>query len=431
MTVTQVTRTHGERDEWTFLDRSTSDYTHAIHLYPARMHPEIAKRIIHKYSTDDTIVFDPFMGSGGVLLEGILAGHDSIGLDINPFAVLLSKVKTTPINKDLARIRHGILNQSIEDCEAGEYHSDLFPDMNIESWYGKDVVRKLSTLKYHVFGVKDTDVRDFFKICLSLTIRKSSYQRNGSWKMYRMKDREGFNPDPFDTFAKVTNNNINKMDSLMDAAPKGKAYPVFGDTRDVMGSFKGIRDVLDGGKVNLMITSPPYGDHHTTVAYGQFSRHSGLWLDLPPDYVKSVDKVGLGGMCKKDEPDLDSATLYSTLKAVRKNDLKLTKNKKPCRTEEVYAFFSDLDACMGQIAGAMITGESHYCFVVANRTVRRVTIPTDTITVELSRKWGFKLETVIKRTIPNKVMPSRNAPENESNNTGNTMTEESVVILKY
>ena len=132
-----------------------------------------------------------------------------------------------------------------------------------------------------------------------------------------MRDREGFNPDPFDMFAKITNANINKMDSLMDVAPRAKAYPVLGDTRDVLGSFKGIRDVLDKGKMNLMITSPPYGDHHTTVAYGQFSRHSGLWLDLPPDYVKSVDKTGLGGKCKKDEPDLDSATLHSTLKAVR------------------------------------------------------------------------------------------------------------------
>ena len=132
-------------------------------------------------------------------------------MDINPFAVLLSKVKTTPINKDLAWIRHGILNQSIKDCEAGEYHSDLLPDMNIKSWYDEDVARKLSVLKYHVFNVKDIDVRDFFKICLSLTIRKSSYQRNGSWKMYRMKDREGFNPDPVDMFAKITNANINKM----------------------------------------------------------------------------------------------------------------------------------------------------------------------------------------------------------------------------
>ena len=151
--------------EWTFLDRSTSDYTHAIHLYPARMHPEIAKRIVYKYSTDDTIVFDPFMGSGGVLLEGILAGHDSVGLDINPFAVLLSKVKTTPINTDLVWIRYGILNRSVKDCDAGEYHSDLFPDMDMEAWYGKDVAGKLSALKYHVFNVKDTDVRDFFKLC--------------------------------------------------------------------------------------------------------------------------------------------------------------------------------------------------------------------------------------------------------------------------
>ena len=299
-----------------------------IHLYPARMHPEIAKRIICKYSTNDTIVFDPFMGSGGVLLECILAGYDSIGLDINPFAVLLSKVKTTPINNDLAWIRNSILNQSIKDCDAGEYHSDLLPDMDVGSWYGDDVARKLSTLKYHTFNVKDADVRDFFKICLSLTIRKSSYQKNGSWKIHRMRDREKFNPDPVDMFAKITNVGINKMNNLVDAAPKGKAYPVFGDTRNTLGSFNEIRDVLDNSvKMNLMITSPPYGDHYTTVAYGQFSKHSGLWLDLPLDYVKSVDKIGLGGRFKHNESDLDSPSLNSTLKSVRENDLKLTKIK--------------------------------------------------------------------------------------------------------
>ena len=41
------------------------------------------------------------MGSGGVLLESILHGNTAIGIDINPFAVLLSKVKTTPIFKDM------------------------------------------------------------------------------------------------------------------------------------------------------------------------------------------------------------------------------------------------------------------------------------------------------------------------------------------
>ena len=36
--------------DWTFRDISTKEYTHGSHLYPARMHPEIAKRLIEKYT---------------------------------------------------------------------------------------------------------------------------------------------------------------------------------------------------------------------------------------------------------------------------------------------------------------------------------------------------------------------------------------------
>ena len=81
--------------DWTFRDISTQKYTHGIHLYPARMHPEIARRIISKYAHTGDVIFDPFMGSGGVLLESILHGNNTVGLDINPLAVLISKVKTT------------------------------------------------------------------------------------------------------------------------------------------------------------------------------------------------------------------------------------------------------------------------------------------------------------------------------------------------
>ena len=85
--------------DWTFRDISTQQHTHGIHLYPARMHPEIARRVITKYSRTGDVVFDPFMGSGGVLLESILHGTDAVGLDINPLAVLISKVKTTIFKK--------------------------------------------------------------------------------------------------------------------------------------------------------------------------------------------------------------------------------------------------------------------------------------------------------------------------------------------
>ena len=87
------------KEDWTFRDISTRKYTHGFHQYPARMHPEIAKRLIEKYTKKSSdIIFDPFMGSGGVLVEAMLHGNNSIGIDLNPFAVLLSEVKTTPIN---------------------------------------------------------------------------------------------------------------------------------------------------------------------------------------------------------------------------------------------------------------------------------------------------------------------------------------------
>jgi len=87
-----------QKEDWTFLDYSTKNYTHGFHLYPARMHPEIAKRLIAKYASNPKkVVFDPFMGSGGVLVEALLHGNNSVGIDVNPFAVLLSKVKTRTI----------------------------------------------------------------------------------------------------------------------------------------------------------------------------------------------------------------------------------------------------------------------------------------------------------------------------------------------
>jgi len=429
----QIT-TQSPQDEWTFLDVSTRNYTHAIHLYPARMHPEIAKRVIEKYARKKAVVFDPFMGSGGVLLEAILHGNDSIGIDINPFAVLLSKVKTTPIRKNLAIELDSILERTNRECKQGHKHKAVLPESyNIVEWFNPETLQTLAILKHNINMIKNSNIKDFFKICLSLTVRRSSYQRNGAWKIHRMSNdkRTQFAPKPIDIFKIIANDNIDKMSNLVSSNPTGTAYPVLGDSRNIRSSFKKFGSILNDEKVDLMITSPPYGDHKTTVAYGQFSRHSGHWLDLPDEQVLHIDKNGLGGRTYADMDDLESDTLNKTLDQIHKNDLILTKNKTPSRYKEVYAFFMDLDTCLNQVSQNMIKGKSHACFVVANRTVRRVVVPTDTILTELGKKYGFSIKEVIYRDIPNKTMPSKNAPENITNDTGNTMTRETVIITKY
>ena len=82
---------------WTFKKEKTQNYTHGLHQYPARLHPAIVSAAIKKFPRTD-LVIDPFMGSGTVLVESTLNGKNSLGFDINPFAVFLAKVKTRKLN---------------------------------------------------------------------------------------------------------------------------------------------------------------------------------------------------------------------------------------------------------------------------------------------------------------------------------------------
>lgn len=413
--------------KWTFRDVSTRKYTHAIHLYPARMHPEIAKTIIVKYANSKSLVLDPFMGSGGVLLESILQGNDAIGVDINPFAVLLSKVKTEPIGQDLNKVLHGVLLRVSRDLKNKKHYPDLIPtDYAVKGWHQPKVLKTMTVLKHHIYKISDQDVADFFKICFALTIRKTSYQRNGSWKLHRIPDeqRRLIRTEPAKVFASICKNNINRMNDFVAAKPSGIAQSILGDSRDLQTS-------LNNNKVDLVITSPPYGDHSTTVAYGQFSRHPAHWLDMENDLVMNVDRVGLGGRAYDNMDDLGSDTLNKTLNKIHRNDIKMTKGKTPCRDKDAYAFFYDLDKCLDQVSQNMSSKRSYACFVVANRTVRRVVVPTDKILGELAKKYGFKKEFIACRDIPNKLMPSKNAPENTVNKVGNTMTQEAIIVLRY
>jgi DNA modification methylase len=68
--------------------------THYIFRYPAKFHPPVVRSLISKYTTDGQIIFDPFVGSGTLLIEAVATGRSAVGLDIDPVAVAISSVKS-------------------------------------------------------------------------------------------------------------------------------------------------------------------------------------------------------------------------------------------------------------------------------------------------------------------------------------------------
>ena len=117
---------------------------------------------------------------------------------------------------------------------------------------------------------------------------------------------------------------------------------------------KDTRDFDLDVEFDLMITSPPYGDSRTTVAYGQFSRLSLQWLDLEEyDYVASkiekekLDKYLLGGTNNINikEEDLPSESLWKALREIALLD--------EDRAIDVLSFYVDLDKCIKNITKHM------------------------------------------------------------------------------
>src|SRR5947209_3165485 len=66
-----------------------------VHLdrYPAKMVSKLADELVMRYASSGTSVLDPFCGSGAILLAAQKRGIPTTGIDINPVAHLLTRVK--------------------------------------------------------------------------------------------------------------------------------------------------------------------------------------------------------------------------------------------------------------------------------------------------------------------------------------------------
>lgn len=105
--------------------------THNIHKYTAKLIPHIPRYLITKHAPEGSLVLDPFCGSGTTILEARLLGHCAIGIDINPLAVLISKVKTTPLDEIDLELAVKTINKKLVNYQKQQEIS--FP--NIKYWF--------------------------------------------------------------------------------------------------------------------------------------------------------------------------------------------------------------------------------------------------------------------------------------------------------
>ena len=404
--------------KYNFEEFSMGEYIHDLHSYPAMMMPLIARTFIKEHKTKDMIILDPYMGSGTSLLEGIVEdAAEVIGFDLNPLAILIATAKTTKYNLDS-------LHQEIEQFEEKllsikDYEVPQFTIL--ESWFKQEQIISLAKLKEAIDLIEDEKNKLFFTLILSETIRDVSLTRNGEFKLYKIpvEKREAFNPDVYLVFMDKLRKKYHKLETFYRQTG-------FSDKKTkVVIHHKSLEegDLLDKS-VDLVVTSPPYGDSHTTVAYGQFSRLSNEWLGH--ENAVHIDRNLMGGGAVAN--NLGAFGISELDDAISEIEVAET-NSKTKRLPYVQSFYKDYEDSIKTVARTVKKG-GYVLYLVGNRRVRDVELPTDIITARMFEKYSFVHEKTIVRDILNKRMPKKTSPTNKAGDKVSTMKHEYLVILR-
>jgi len=392
--------------DWTFRGVKAKEGIHGLHSYPAMMAPPVARKLIEMLSEQGDTVFDPFCGSGTVTTEAVRLGRHAIGFDINPLALLIAEVKATPIMPQRLWQALAQIESSLQ--RLGEVEPPKFA--NIDYWFKPEVQKQLARLKAAIDALEDEAVKKFSLVVFSRVVREASNTRPNEFKLFRLPPEKlkRHNPDVFRLFRQRFAECIGIMSGWWREVGDSLLKPQL-RLHDARQPFP-----LPSESVDLLLTSPPYGDARTTVAYGQFSRLSLQWLGL---WREDLDRISLGGHHRSMKVLVP--TLKEALEAIAKVCSK--------RAREVEAFYADLYDCLRNIV-PVVKRDGFAVFVIANRKVRGIKLPTDKIIVEMLPEFEFVVS--LPRQIPNKRMPLRNSPSNIPGETDTTMLEEYIVILR-
>lgn len=422
-------RTANDPDFWAFEGLKARSGNHALFQYPAMMVPELQGALLDDVlavEPETKLVYDPFAGSGTVMLESLYRGLDFHGSDINPLAVLLCQVKATPPSN----------HQAVEAVKRVVRHALTLPNAivptfpGIDKWFKPQIQLGLAGLRHAIMNEDCIDTRRFLWICLAETIRLVSNSRISTFKLhtYKLEDIEKRETNAIKVFRHVASLNATR---LMNHWDRIDLVTATGKNPSVLVRPGAVSDTwIAPRQADVLMTSPPYGDNKTTVPYGQHSYLPLRWIH-PPDVpggfdpallssTSRIDSLSLGGSLRsadeaRSKLEADSVALADFLLKIE--------DVGPLR-KKVLSFCRDYQESLRAVGTRLKPGA--FCFfTLGERRVGRQTFPLVDITQQLLEADGHNAVTVIERALPvsRKRMASRNSE-------GATMAREWILVTE-
>ena len=258
-------------------------HVHGFHSYPARMHPLTARRLVESFSRPGDLVLDPFCGSGTVLVEARLLGRAVVGVDANPLAVRLSRLKIAPTTPEQrarwieAAREAAAFADARRKARAGPTHRYGPADVAL---FAPHVLLEMDGLRAGIDRLADGEARSALDLVFSAILTKvSRREADTADREVEKRIAAGY---PARLLVRKTEELVTR---LAEVAPRLAGQHlghlvIEGDARRL--------DRVADGSVALAVTSPPYPGNYDYLAH-----HAARlrWLRLPPERF-DLDEIG-------------------------------------------------------------------------------------------------------------------------------------------
>lgn len=430
--------------EWEWARRSDV-YTHLMHSYPAKLLAYIPIVFLTSslISAKDRVM-DCFAGTGTVLLECLVhqfTPRNCYGVEINPLARLIAKVKTTPLQLKQLEVLSTKLYQFIIATPKAP-----IPEFkNRDFWFRPAAQEDLARIRYSIETLDmSPDERDFFRVCLSAIIRDMSRAdpdvappvlfnpekfppkrqaeiRRLLWKKQRANALELFK-------VKVLSNlrRMKDFSGRMGEIDRAKSSIVWDDACEIkMGRYVEAGKIDKTGarvlanSVGMVITSPPY---MAAQKYIRTTRLELSWLGLASeDEIQQLNNSIIGAERvpfeeKRELIPVDNSTADSLLKRVYRSN--------PERAAIASRYFRTMRHALRSIHRAL-KPEGICVLVVGNNTLDGYAVPNHRLLSEIAAENNmFATDLILRDPIRSRGLITKR------HDTAGVIDDEYVIILR-
>jgi len=265
--------------------------------------PDPTRRDIH--------VLEPFAGVGTTLVEGLLCGYNVTGFEVNPFAALASRVKSTAFKIEPHNLLHNIIvfehkarqrTATLDRAFAnGDDPSTCYPEPKSSpppsfrsrvAFFSPTVERKVLHCLDIVREIPDTDVRDLALLAFGsiiVSVSNYSYEPSLSSRVAAGK------PDvPNADVVSVLTTKLRAMyDDLLTYRDVVLRHDPLPQARVLDQTSLNMASVLPAACTDIVVTSPPYLNNYH---YIRNTRPHLFWLDFVArsSDLKAIETANFG-----------------------------------------------------------------------------------------------------------------------------------------